>query len=44
MMEMAYNPSLVPIDLDESSEVPKEEEEEDDDFLWKQKVYCMLKF
>ena len=28
MMEMAYNPSLVPVDLYESSEVVEEEEEE----------------
>ena len=36
---MAENPSLVPIDFDESSEVPEEDEtedqEEDKDFQWK---------
>ena len=36
---MAYNLSLVPIDFDESSEVPEEDETEDqeevEDFLWK---------
>ena len=29
MMEMAYSPSLVPIDLDKSSEVPETEKVEE---------------